>query len=54
MEVMVWAGIALGGRADRHIFPGATVRYRDVILDQHVRPFFVTMSRDDTLMDDNA
>ncbi|GBN40837.1 hypothetical protein AVEN_274480-1 [Araneus ventricosus] len=39
---MVWAGISLGGYTDLHVFHGGTltgVRYRDEILDPHVRSY---------------
>ncbi|GFU67227.1 transposable element Tcb2 transposase [Trichonephila clavipes] len=56
-EILVWAGISLGGHTDLHVFDGGTVtglRYRDEFLDPYVRPYAAAIGNDFILMDDNA
>ncbi|GFW88822.1 transposable element Tcb2 transposase [Trichonephila clavipes] len=56
-EIIVWAGISLGGHTDLYVFQGGTltgVRYRDEILDPYVHPYTVAIGNDFILMDDNA
>ena len=58
-SVMVWAGIALYGRTDNHmyVFPrgGITaVRYRDEVLEPIVRPYAGAIGDTFMLMQDNA
>ncbi|GFX90549.1 uncharacterized protein TNCV_4335521 [Trichonephila clavipes] len=56
-EIMVWAGILLGGHTDLHVFQGGTltgVRYRDEILDPCVRPYAGAIGNYFILMDDNT
>ncbi|GFU65603.1 transposable element Tcb2 transposase [Trichonephila clavipes] len=56
-EIMVWAGISLGGHTDLNVFQGGTltgVRYRDEILDPCVRPYMGAIGNDFIQMDDNA
>ncbi|GFW47394.1 transposable element Tcb2 transposase [Trichonephila clavipes] len=53
---LVWGGIILGSRTDQHV-QSVTMTghiYRDVILEQHVRLFRVTMGAEFLFMDDNA
>ncbi|GFS96625.1 cubilin [Trichonephila clavipes] len=52
----VWGGIILGSRTDLHVQSVKMTGhiYRDVILEQHVRLFRVTMGAEFLFMDDNA
>ncbi|GFU32979.1 transposable element Tcb2 transposase [Trichonephila clavipes] len=56
-EIMVWAGISLGGHTDLQGFLGGTqtgMRYRDEILDPYVRSYAGAIGNDFILRDDNA
>lgn len=55
--IMVWAGISLGIRTDHNVFHWETltnVRYRDEILYQYIRSYFVAIGHDFILMIYNA
>ncbi|GBN98117.1 Transposable element Tcb2 transposase [Araneus ventricosus] len=55
--LIVWAGIMLDGRTPLHVFERGTVtgvRYRDEILEPHVRLFRDAVGPEFILMDDNA
>ena len=54
---MVWGGISRDERTDLHVMERDTltgVRYRDEILDVHVRPYAGAVGPKFILMDDNA
>ncbi|GBO13859.1 hypothetical protein AVEN_267484-1 [Araneus ventricosus] len=55
--LMVWAGIMLHGRTPLHVFERGTVtgvRYRDEILEPHVRLFRGAVGPEFILTEDNA
>ncbi|GFX92753.1 transposable element Tc3 transposase [Trichonephila clavipes] len=53
---LVWGGIILGSKTDLHVQSVTMTRhiYQDVILEQHVRLFRVSMGAEFLFMDDNA
>ena len=55
-SLMVWVGIIMASRTDLLVLQQGSMtaqRYRDKVLDLHVRPY-VSAIGDDSLMDDNA
>ena len=56
-SIMVWGGISLRGRTELRVINNGTrtaQRYRDEILDVHMRPYAGAIGPDFLLMDDNA
>ena len=57
VQLMVWAGVSIGGRTDLYIIQGGTlttVRYREEILRPFVVPYAGAMGDSFLFMDDNA
>jgi transposase len=56
-SLMVWGGISMAGRTDLLVLQQGSMtaqRYRDEVIDVHVRPYAGAIGDDFILMDDNA